>query len=91
MAWQLNAICNESNKPRDLFLLSLHLSIYQAEMSQNSSNKFSDQEHVVKDDQTTILSLINEGFNTIPSIPNYQYLKGHLLELNLHSNALTSV
>ena len=53
--------------------------------------KRNDNEQQSTNGQVTILSYINEGFTTIPSIPNYQYLKRHLLELNLHSNQLTNV
>ena len=42
-------------------------------------------------DATTVLSLINEGIVTIPTVPNYRYLQRQLVELNLHSNELTSL
>ena len=42
-------------------------------------------------DATDVLSLINEGIVSIPAVPNYRYLQRQLVELNLHSNELTSL
>ena len=42
-------------------------------------------------DVSDVLSLINEGIVSIPAVPNYRYLQRQLVELNLHSNELTSL